>query len=122
MATARSLFVLVPVLALGSIGGAAAQTQDEQQACTNDAFQFCQMAIPDRNRVFQCLVDNRSSLSPACHSVMAQYLPADPVPVRATKTKKPAAPAAKDPTKDTTKGTTKTTTAARGGPLNITPP
>ena len=115
MATARSQIVLVPVLVLSSIVGAAAQTQDEQQACTNDAFQFCQMAIPDRNRVFQCLVDNRNSLSPACHSVMAQYLPAEPAPVRAAKTKKPAPPAAK--------GTTKTTTtAAKGGPLNITPP
>jgi hypothetical protein len=115
MATARSQIVLVPVLMLGSIVGAAAQSQDEQQACTNDAFQFCQMYIPDRDRVFHCLVDNRNNLSAACHNVMAAYAPPDPAPGRATKAKK-------QPPVTPVKGTAKTTTPAKGTPLKLTPP
>ena len=118
MAIARGSFLLVPVLALGSIVGASAQSQDEQQACTNDAFQFCQMVFPDRDRVFHCLVENRNSLSAACHSVMASYLPADPAPVRATKTKNLPAPAPAP----AAKSTTRTTQTAKGGPLKLTPP
>ena len=58
---------LAIVLALGAISLATnvarAETAEEQQACTNDAFQFCQNAIPDRERVFKCLMTNRSQIS-----------------------------------------------------------
>jgi hypothetical protein len=93
---------ILMLLALSAPGGALAQSQDEQQACTNDAFQFCQYAIPDRSRVFTCLVENRHVISRACQVVMAQYLPPDPPP-----------PAPKKPPPKKT--------ATKKGPLQLTP-
>jgi hypothetical protein len=103
----RNQIALAIVLALSAGAGtvALAATADEEQACTNDAFQFCQNYIPDRNRVFTCLVSNKDQLSAACHTVMAPYLPPEPVVLR-----KPSAPAPHD------------RSAAKGkGPLNIAP-
>ena len=87
----KNQITLAIVLALGASSAALAATAEEEQACTNDAFQFCQNFIPDRNRVFTCLVSNRDQLSVACHAVMAPYLPAEPVVL-----KKPPAPAPHD--------------------------
>jgi hypothetical protein len=101
----RKQIALAIVLALGAGTVALAETAEEQQACTNDAFQFCQNFIPDRNRVFTCLADNRNKLSVACHTVMAPYLPAEPV----VALKKPPAPAPHD------------RSAKSKGPLNLTP-
>jgi hypothetical protein len=77
----KQIAILV-VAACCAASGATAQSQDEQQACTNDAFQFCQDAIPDHNRVFACLAENRHAISPACQLVMARYLPAEPAPAK----------------------------------------
>jgi hypothetical protein len=96
---------LAVLLALGAQTAALAETQEEQQACMNDAFQFCQNFIPDRTQVFHCLVSNRNQLSVACHTVMTPYLPPEPVAL-----KKPPAPAPHDKSAAKTKG-----------PLNITP-
>jgi hypothetical protein len=52
---------------------ASAQSQDEQQACMNDAFSICGHAIPDRDRVAACLAQNVSRISTACRTVMARY-------------------------------------------------
>jgi hypothetical protein len=106
----KKQIVLAIVLALGAGKVALAETAEEQQACTNDAFQFCQNFIPDRNRVFTCLVENHTQLSPPCHVVMAPYLPAEPV----VALRKPAAPAPHDKGGD--KGAAKTK-----APLNLTP-
>jgi hypothetical protein len=57
------------LLALFIITPASAYTQEEQAACTNDAFQFCGYAIPDENRVKTCLIANVPRLSPACRSL-----------------------------------------------------
>jgi hypothetical protein len=81
---------MVMLLGVTAATGALAETQDEQQACTNDAFQFCQNAIPDRSRVFACLAENRRALSPACQLVMARYLPAEPAPNPRKPTRKTA--------------------------------
>jgi hypothetical protein len=75
----RKRIALAIVFALSAGTVALAETAEEQQACTNDAFQFCQNFIPDRNQVFGCLVNNRNQLSVACHTVMLPYLPAEPV-------------------------------------------
>jgi hypothetical protein len=48
---------------------AIAYTQEDADACTPDAMRLCQNAIPDANRVAQCLVANKQQLSPACTSV-----------------------------------------------------
>ena len=60
----KKQIALVFVLALSAAERCAlAETAEEQQACTNDAFEFCQKDIPDRNRVFSCLVENRNLMS-----------------------------------------------------------
>ena len=60
------------VLALAP-AAASAETQNEQQACMNDAFTVCGQAIPDRDRVAACLVQNISRISVACRTVMQRY-------------------------------------------------
>ncbi len=102
----KKQIVLAIVLALGAGKVALAETAEEQQACTNDAFQLCQNFIPDRNRVFTCLVENRTQLSAPCHVVMAPYLPAEPV----VALRKPSAPSARDKAAPKSKA-----------PLNLTP-
>jgi len=74
--------MLVVVIALNGPTVALAQTQDGRQACMDDAFQFCQDAIPDRERVFQCLVSHKDLISAACHAVMAPSLPVDQPPLK----------------------------------------
>jgi hypothetical protein len=82
--TKQMMLAIGLALSAGTIGvcaGTAAfgQSADDQQACMNDAFQFCGDAIPDRSKVFYCLVNNRSQISPGCRVAMAPYLPAEPV-------------------------------------------
>jgi len=48
----------------------------------SDAFQFCQDAIPDRERVFRCLESHQDMISAACRSVMAPSLPVNQPPVK----------------------------------------
>ena len=74
--------MLVVFIALNGTTVAVAQTQDGRQACMDDAFQFCQDAIPDRERVFQCLVSHKDLISAACHAVMAPSLPVDQPPLK----------------------------------------
>ena len=45
---------------------ARAETPEERQACTDDAFQHCGDAIPDRDRVYNCLVKKVRLISPLC--------------------------------------------------------
>ena len=52
---------------------AIAETTEERQACIGDAFRVCWTAIPNRDQVFHCLLDNRNRLNPACRVVMDQY-------------------------------------------------
>jgi hypothetical protein len=49
---------------------ARAETPEERQACTDDAFQHCGDAIPDRDRVYNCLVKKVRLISPACRKVI----------------------------------------------------
>jgi hypothetical protein len=43
-----------------------AYSDQERQACENDAFRLCNHAIPDEQRVKACLISNRLRLSPPC--------------------------------------------------------
>jgi hypothetical protein len=43
-----------------------AYTDEQQQACTGDAFRLCSAEIPDVDRVTVCMVRNKSRLSPGC--------------------------------------------------------
>ena len=66
IALALALIAFIPAPTL-------AQSQDEQQACMNDAFTVCGNAIPDRDRVAACLAQNINRISPGCRAVMARY-------------------------------------------------
>lgn len=65
-AFATAFLALAPV-------AAAAETQEEQHACMNDAFSVCGDAIPDRDRVAACLAHNIQRISSACRTVMQRY-------------------------------------------------
>jgi hypothetical protein len=54
---------------------AAAETAEERSACIGDAFRVCWAAIPNRDDVFHCLLDNRTRLQPDCRAIMDQYRP-----------------------------------------------
>ena len=78
----KQRFMLIVFIALNGTTVALAQTQEGQQACMNDAFQFCEDAIPDRERVFQCLASHKDLISAACRTVMAPSLPVDQPPLK----------------------------------------
>ena len=73
MALALAFLAFAPI-------AATAETQEEQQACTDDAFSVCGHAIPDRDRVAQCLAQNLNRISVACRTVMLRYSKPQPVP------------------------------------------
>ena len=54
--------------------GAAAETPEGRQACTNDANAYCADDIPDRERVYACLVRNVSQLSPPCKKIINESI------------------------------------------------
>jgi hypothetical protein len=54
---------------IGIATPACAYTQEEQMACQNDAFKFCDRMIPDENRVKSCLIANMRKLTPACRKL-----------------------------------------------------
>lgn len=73
-AALKSLCTIAAALTLVVSGWtASAETFEERQACIGDAFRVCWSAIPDRNNVLQCLVENRSRLSPDCREVITRY-------------------------------------------------
>jgi hypothetical protein len=43
-----------------------AYTQDQQQACSPDAFRLCGPQIPDVDRVTACMIARKAELSPGC--------------------------------------------------------
>ncbi|WP_249164372.1 hypothetical protein [Bradyrhizobium jicamae] len=45
-----------------------AYTDEEQQACTPDAFRLCGPEIPDVDRITACMIRNKAQLSPACRA------------------------------------------------------
>ena len=62
----------LPLIALALVFFAmpaqAQPTLEQRQACEQDAFRLCNDAIPDEQRVRQCLVRNMRRLNPICRS------------------------------------------------------
>lgn len=79
-------FVFALAFTLGMIGASKAQQPiDERQAqaaCQDDAFRLCQATIPDRDRTLACLISNKTNLSGACRTVLAEFFPPEPAPKR----------------------------------------
>jgi hypothetical protein len=105
--------MLATAVALSMLPAAAhAYTQDEQQACSPDAFRLCGPEIPDIDRVTACMIRNKSQLSPECRVFFREPAPEvtpvaagrplsikpgssrKPVSAKPRKPKKPAKPAA----------------------------
>jgi len=61
-----------------------AETEAERQACTNDAQTHCADEIPDRERVYACLVQKVNLLSPACKKIISDTI----TPVRRNNNKR----------------------------------
>jgi hypothetical protein len=76
IALAVVLFAFAPVTA-------SAQSQEDQNACMNDAFSVCGHAIPDGDRVAACLAENIKRISSGCRTVMQRH--SKPTPVARTK-------------------------------------
>ncbi len=53
---------------------ASAETAEERQACTPDATNLCADEIPDRERVYGCLVRKVNQLSPACKKIISSSI------------------------------------------------
>jgi hypothetical protein len=77
--------VLGIALMLSATAVAVAQSQEEQDACKDDAMRVCGDAIPDRDQVARCLNFKKGYISPACRTVIARYFPPDPAPPKASK-------------------------------------
>ena len=90
IALAAAFLALAPM-------AANAETQEEQQACMNDAFTVCGDAIPDRCRVAACLAHNINRISSACRTVMLRYQQQETSMAKATPTKSRAANPSKGP-------------------------
>ena len=70
---ALNRFVMPSLASAGLLLGlvlvpAAAQEMTAEQACTNDAYSFCNEFIPDRAKVGACLRRNARKISPACRT------------------------------------------------------
>jgi hypothetical protein len=63
---------------------ASAGSQEDQQACMNDALTVCSEYIPDRGRVASCLISNRSRISQACRVALTQFNPKTAATVKLT--------------------------------------
>ena len=116
---ARGLLIVGAMLA--GVVAAPAETPEQRQACTDDAFQLCSDAMPDRERVFACLVENRKVISPLCREGMAAFLTPEPPPrvQRASRTSPKTKTKASLKTKPDTK--TKRASNKAGAPLSLSP-
>ena len=117
--TTRGLLIVGAMLA--GVATAPAETPEQRQACTDDAFQLCSDAMPDRERVFACLVQNRRVISPLCREGMAAFLPPEPPPPVQRVSRTP--PKTKTKASLKTKPDTKTRRASNkaGAPLSLIP-
>jgi hypothetical protein len=75
----RFVFALV-LLACAMPAGASAETAAERRACANDAQTHCPDQIPDREKVYACLIQKVSQLSPACKKIITDSVKANRKP------------------------------------------
>jgi hypothetical protein len=73
LAVAGAAALLALVLGVGSAGAEAYRgTEAQRQACTPDVFRLCQSEVPNIPAIVACMKRQRSQLSPACRTAMAQ--------------------------------------------------
>src|SRR6266581_5724841 len=59
-------------------------SDEQQQACTGDAFRLCSSDIPDVDRITACMIRNKAQLSPGCPVFFRAGPEPEAVPVAAT--------------------------------------
>jgi hypothetical protein len=64
---ALAFAILVPATTLPVL----AETAEERLACTPDAQILCADEIPDRDKVYSCLLKKVNDLSPACKRIIS---------------------------------------------------
>jgi hypothetical protein len=82
--------LLVAAVELSMPATAFAYSQEQQQACTPDAFRLCGSDIPDVDRVTVCMIRNKSQLSPGCRAHFRPEREMAPATARAPMSLKPA--------------------------------
>lgn len=60
-----------------------AYTPEQQQACSGDAMRICGAFIPDVDRITECMIQNKSQLSPPCRAFFRPDPEAAVAPARA---------------------------------------
>jgi hypothetical protein len=70
----RRTVLAFAILSSTTTFGAAVETPEARQACTNDANVYCPDEIPDRERVYACLVRNVNQLSPPCKKIISESI------------------------------------------------
>jgi Cysteine rich repeat len=71
----RTLLALAFLTAVGTFA-ARAETAEERQACMSDAQTHCGDEIPDRQRVYECLVRKVNQISPPCRRIISESIAA----------------------------------------------
>jgi hypothetical protein len=61
-------FIALALVFFATPAAQAEISQAQRQACEQDAYRLCQDAIPDEQRVRQCLVRNMRRLNATCRS------------------------------------------------------
>jgi hypothetical protein len=62
------------ILASATTFNARAETAEERQACTTDAQTHCADEIPDREKVYGCLVKKVNQLSAPCKRIISSTI------------------------------------------------
>jgi len=68
------IVLAIAILASAPCWNAAAESEVERKACANDAQTHCPDEMPDRERVYACLVEKVNLLSPACKKIISDSL------------------------------------------------
>lgn len=64
---------LAALLLAVSASATMAQSQQERQACSDDAMQFCGDFVPDHQQVYRCLLRQVRRITPDCRKVILRY-------------------------------------------------
>ena len=68
------IILALTLLASAAAIGSAAENEEGRKACTNDANTLCPDELPDREKVYACLVKNINQLSPPCKKVISESI------------------------------------------------
>ena len=68
--TILALAILASIVTLGI----AAENAEARKACTNDANTLGADDVPDREKVYACLVKNINQLSPPCKKIIGESI------------------------------------------------